>query len=158
MPIFYKVKDLNLYQIVHTNKAMKGGCPMEPAIFRVFDDAFRSPIGVSLNRSGFVPEVDVRGDNDRVLIQCDIPGLKREDIEVSIDNHILTISGQRKYDAKDNEKVVIGRRYGSFRRTLTLPDYLDEDKLTADLTDGVLTVTIPKSERLKPRRIQITSG
>ena len=88
----------------------------------------------------------------------DVPGLREEDLEITLENHILTLRGQRSYDGEARDKVWLGRAYGSFRRSFTLPDVIDAERMTAALASGVLTVRVPKLAKTKPRRIQIGGG
>lgn len=125
---------------------------------RMFDDVMGSALGMATNSRSFVPEVDVRTNDNEVLVICDVPGLKREDIDVVLENHVLTIKGTRKFESRENEQVMLGRAYGTFTRQFTLPNSLDEEKLSASLADGVLTVCVPRHPRARPIRIQIGDG
>ena len=125
---------------------------------RMFDDVMGSALGTATNSRSFVPEIDVRSNDNEVLVVCDVPGVKREDIDITLENHVLTIKGTRKFESKENEQVMLGRSYGAFTRQFTLPDSLDEANLSASLADGVLTVAIPKHPKAKPVKIQIGNG
>jgi HSP20 family protein len=125
---------------------------------RMFDDVMGSAFGTATSSRAFDPAIDVRATDNEVVFVCDVPGVKQEDLELTLENHILTVKGTRRYDGKDNEQVMLGRAYGAFSRSFTLPDGLDEDNLAANLADGVLTVRIPKHPRAKPRKIQIGSA
>ncbi len=125
---------------------------------RMFDDVMGSALGTATNSRTFEPAIDVRASESEVVFLCDVPGVKQEDLEVTLENHVLTLKGRRKYDSNDNEQVMLGRAYGAFTRAYTLPDALDEDNLSAHLADGVLTVRIPKHPKAKPRKIQIGAG
>ena len=125
---------------------------------RMLDDVMGSALGTATNTRTFDPAIDVRASETEVVFSCDVPGVKQDDLEVTLENHVLTIKGRRKFDSKDNEQVVLGRPYGAFCRAFTLPDMVDEENRAANLTDGVLTVRIPKHAKAKPRRIQIGDG
>ncbi|MFO0666807.1 MAG: Hsp20/alpha crystallin family protein [Polyangiaceae bacterium] len=125
---------------------------------RIFDDIMGSALGAATNTRTFVPDVDVRTNDDEVLVVCDVPGLKLEDIDVTLQNHVLSIKGARRFDANENEQVMLGRSYGAFERKFTLPDSLDESKLSATLADGVLTISVPKLPSAKPVKIQVSRG
>lgn len=85
--------------------------------------------------------------------------MKQQDIEITLTNRVLTIKGTRSFEGKNTEQVMLGRSYGAFSRSYTLPEALDEANLTAELADGVLTVRIPKLPKAQPRKIQIgTAG
>lgn len=122
---------------------------------RMFDDVMGSAFGTATSNRTFDPAVDVRASDTEVILACDVPGVKQEDLEITLANHVLTIKGTRRFDSRDNEQVMLGRAYGSFSRSYTLPDTLDDEKLAAQLADGVLTIRIPKSPKAQPRRIQI---
>jgi HSP20 family protein len=89
---------------------------------------------------------------------CDVPGIKQDDLEVTLENHVLTIKGTRKFEGKENAPSMLGRAYGSFNRSYTLPDSVDGENLSAHLADGVLTIRIPKHAKAKPKKIPITGG
>jgi HSP20 family protein len=125
---------------------------------RMFDDVMGSAFGTAMNSRTFEPAIDVRTTDAEVVLELDMPGVKREDLEITLASHVLTIKGTRRFDRKDNEQVMLGRAYGSFTRSYTLADSLDEQKLSAELTDGVLTLRIPKLPEAQPRKIQISAG
>jgi HSP20 family protein len=122
---------------------------------RMFDDMMGSALGAATNPRTFNPEIDVRTTEDELLLVCDVPGIKQEELDVTLHDHVLTIKGARKFESNPKEQVVIGRSYGSFSRSFTLPSSLDEEKLQADLADGVLTIRIPKLPKAKPFKVQI---
>jgi HSP20 family protein len=125
---------------------------------RMFDDVMGSAFGTATNSRTFEPAIDVRASESEVVFMCDVPGVKQEDLEVTLANNVLTIKGTRKFESGDDQRVMLGRAYGAFSRAFTLPDSLDEENLSANLADGVLTVRIPKHPRAKPRKIQIGLG
>jgi HSP20 family protein len=122
---------------------------------RMFDDVMGSAFGAATSNRTFNPAIDVRASDTEVALVCDVPGLRQEDLEITLSNRVLTIKGARRYDSGRAEQVMLGRAYGSFSRSYTLPDALDEEKLAAELSDGVLTVRIPKLPKAQPRKIQI---
>ena len=124
---------------------------------RMFDDMMGSALGTATNPHTFTPAVDVRTSEDQIVLVFDVPGIKREELDVTVHNRVLTIKGARRYQSKDGEKVVLGRAYGTFQRAFTLPECIDESKLSADLADGVLTVAIPKQPKAKPQKVNILS-
>jgi HSP20 family protein len=125
---------------------------------RMFDDVMGSMLGTATSTRTFDPSIDVHASDNELVFVCDVPGIKQDDLEVTLENHVLTIKGARKFEGKDDEQVMLGRAYGSFSRSYTLPDYVDDEKLGAHLADGVLTIRIPKQPKAKPRKIQISSG
>jgi HSP20 family protein len=122
---------------------------------RTLDEFMGSAFRTAKNSRAFSPAIDVRTSANDVVFQCDVPGVKQEDLEVTLEKHVLTIKGTRKFDGKENDQVMLGRGYGAFSRSFTLPDGLDDEHLTANLADGVLTVRIPKQSKAQPRKIQI---
>ena len=125
---------------------------------RMLDDVMGSAFGTATNPRTFNPSIDIRTSEDSVVFVCDVPGVKREDLEITLENHVLTLKGVRKFEGREHEQVLLGRAYGTFSRAYTLPDALDEDHLSAELVDGVLTVTIPRHPKAKPRKIAINGG
>jgi HSP20 family protein len=116
------------------------------------DRLFESPL------RAWAPALDVREDKDSFVIRAELPGLKREDIEVSLQDGALVISGERTVE-KVEEGVEVHRQeryYGKFQRALTLPEPVAADKVKADYKDGVLTVTLPKTEEAKPKKIDVS--
>ena len=125
---------------------------------RMFNDVMGASLGTATNSRTFSPEVDVRATETEVLLMCEVPGVKREDIDITLENRMLTIKGEKKFESTQNEQIVLGRSYGSFTRQIALPTWLDESNLSANLADGVLTVGIPKHPKAKPVKIQIGHG
>lgn len=125
---------------------------------RMLDDVMGSTLGTATSAITFAPAIDVRTSDDEVVFVCDVPGVRQDNLEVTLENHVLTIKGTRKFDGKENEQVMLGRAYGSFTRAYTLPEYVDDEKLTAQLADGVLTIRIPKAAKAKPRKIRINGS
>ena len=116
------------------------------------DRLFESPL------TGWAPALDVQEDKDKFTIRVELPGLKREDIDVSLQDDALVISGERQSE-KVEEGVEVHRQerfYGRFQRALTLPERVAADKVKADYKDGVLTVTLPKTEEAKPKKIDVS--
>lgn len=101
--------------------------------------------------------VDVMENNDAYLVKASLPGVDPDDINITYDNHVLTLSTeiQAEEEKKEERYLLRERRYGSFTRSITLPNQVDASKIEADYSNGVLTLTLPKAEELKPRRIQI---
>jgi HSP20 family protein len=104
--------------------------------------------------------VDVREDADHVYVDAELPGFRKEDVDITLENSTLTIQAQRKEDKKEGEKggdwLLRERRYSQFLRSFTLPPTVDDQTVQAKLTDGVLTVTLNKREETKPRKVQVS--
>ncbi len=107
--------------------------------------------------SQWSPAVDIKETDDNFVIQADVPGVNPKDIEVHMENGMLTIRGERQSETKEEEKGYrrVERVSGSFYRRFTLPDTADAEKISAKSKDGVLEITIPKQEKEQPRRIEI---
>ncbi|MGQ9630195.1 MAG: Hsp20/alpha crystallin family protein [bacterium] len=103
------------------------------------------------------PSVDLSETSDAFILKADLPGLTHKDIHVSLTNNILTLSGEKKQEKEEKGETYhrIERAYGSFSRSFTLPSEVKADKIDAKFKDGVLTITMPKSERAKSREIQV---
>lgn len=128
---------------------------------RLFDDSLRSMREGSSGSAGFVlsPKVDVCQTNDGWEITAELPGVRQEDIDLRLDGDILTISGEKRDERKDDKNRFVERSYGNFTRSFQLPFTPDPDKVTADCEQGVLIVKLPKAaEQDKSRRISIGSG
>jgi HSP20 family protein len=109
------------------------------------------------NVQGWHPALDVTEDKDKYVIKADLPGLKKEDIRVSLEDGVLTIEGERKSETEHKDKNVhrIERSYGRFARSLNLGFSVDESKIKANYKDGVLELIAPKAERAKAKTIDI---
>jgi HSP20 family protein len=130
-----------------------------PLLDRLFDDVMSgATLGAATTQSTFTPTIDVRLNQDEIVFVCDVPGVQREDLEITLEARVLCIKGQRRYRNDDRDRVLLGRSYGAFAKRFTLPDSADAAHMTADLTDGVLTIKVPKQPQAKPRRIEIGSG
>jgi HSP20 family protein len=106
--------------------------------------------------SGWSPALDLYQNNDNFVALVELPGMRKEDIEISLHDGSLIIAGERKSSSANGEKAERTERYvGSFRRSISLPAPVDPNKVSATYRDGILTVTMPKAEEAKPKRIQV---
>ena len=126
-----------------------------PRSSRPFDDVMRSTLGAATSSHAFRPAIDVEADAAGIEIVCDVPGMRKEDLDITLEKHTLTLRGTRRFDGEQGEHVVLGRAYGSFSRAFALSDDVDVEQLRADLADGVLTIHIPIRPRPAPRKIEI---
>jgi len=108
--------------------------------------------------TAFAPALDVVEEKDNFLVKMDLPGLSKEDVSVTIQDNFLTIKGERKHEVEKKEANFHHRErvYGSFTRTIELPTRVDAGKVDATFRDGVLHVTLPKSEEAKPKEIKVS--
>jgi len=128
-------------------------------IDRLFDsplDALTSSSQQFLN--GWLPTMDLYEDRDHLVLKAELPGMNKEDIDISLHGDVLTISGERKEEETlDKAETYRAERFlGRFQRTLTLPVAVDASKVQASYKDGILTVTLPKAEEAKPKQIQVS--
>jgi len=109
--------------------------------------------------SGWSPALDLYQSQDNVVATIELPGMLKEDIEISLHDGALTIAGERKGESANGEKAERTERYiGKFRRSITLPTLVDASKANATYRDGVLTITLPKAEEAKPKMIQVKAA
>jgi HSP20 family protein len=111
----------------------------------------------SLRLTQWAPMVDITEDKNEYLIKADLPEVKREDLHVTVENGVLTVTGERKFEKEEKDKKYhrIERAYGSFVRSFSVPDDADDSKVSAQFKDGVLTVHLTKSEKARPKSIEV---
>ena len=130
----------------------------------VLDEAFNSwPFHSEENgalTSSWLPACDVFEDKDAVKIVAEVPGVNPEDVKISLENNILTLRGEKKQQAEEKSERVhrYERTYGTFERSFSLPSSVDPDRIAANYANGILTVSIPKAERARPREIPVKVG
>lgn len=131
--------------------------------FREFDDMFRSynhamaqnPSHEGLLSADWSPSVDITEDDKEFLIKAELPEVKKKDISVDINHGVLTLSGERRSEKKDEKEHRVERFYGSFSRSFSLPDDVDEEAIKAENKDGMLYLHLPKTEREAPRKVKV---
>lgn len=108
----------------------------------------------------WAPPVDIFEKNDHLVIRAEIPGVKKEDMDVRIENGVLTLHGERKHETevKEENSYRMERVYGTFTRSFSLPTTVDPTKVAATYKDGVLEVTVPKVETAKPKKVEIKAA
>jgi len=108
----------------------------------------------------WTPSVDISETDGEYLIKAELPDVKREDVKVMLEDGVLTIQGERKQEREEKGKKYhrVERSYGSFVRSFSLPDVIDEEKVKAEFRDGVLNLHLPKSEKAKPKAIEVKVG
>jgi len=144
--------------------------PLDQTMARTFDDFFNGygswpgldfPWNTLRGNANVAwePFVDIYETADEVVVHAELPGMNRDDIELTVEKGVLTLSGQRPAgnEAPADNYIRLERRYGRFTRSFTLPGLVDSDNIKAEYTDGILTVRLPKVESAKPRRIQIVA-
>jgi HSP20 family protein len=131
---------------------------MQTDPFRDFDNLFNRMAGRQSDLSGVMPMDAFRRGSD-VWVHIDLPGVKADALDITVERNVLTIAAERDWQRQDGDQAYFGERYrGSFRRQIQLGDGLDLNQLEADLHDGVLTIRIPVAEQAKPRKVQVGQG
>src|SRR6267142_308838 len=105
----------------------------------------------------WMPPADITEDEKEYLIKAELPELKKDDVKVTVENGVLTISGERKFEKEEDNKRYhrVERSYGSFTRSFAVPDDADDAKVGAEFKDGVLTVRLAKSEKARPKSVEV---
>ena len=114
----------------------------------------------SLTTSSFAPAVDVYEDEHQVTLKIEVPGVDEKDIDVRIENNVLTVHGERKFEKEEKEENFrrVERQYGSFTRTFTLPNTVDSENVRASYDKGILKIALPKKSEAKPKQIKVNVG
>ena len=123
---------------------------------RLFNDAFDRK-GEESSLTAWAPAVDIYETEHELVVKADLPEVDPKDLDIRVENNILTIRGERKFEKKvnDDNYLRVERAYGSFARSFTLANTVNSDAIKADYQDGVLTLTIPKREEAKPKQIKV---
>jgi HSP20 family protein len=123
---------------------------------RMFEDAFGQGTGTA-DYGQWAPAVDLKEEENNFVLQADMPGMKKEDMDIHVENSVLTLTGERRFEAEAQRESYhrIERAYGKFVRSFTLPARVKADAITASYKDGILEVVIPKAEESKPKKIAI---
>ena len=111
-----------------------------------------------IGRGAWNPSVDIYENKDQIVVEAELPGMNREDFELTVENNVITLRGERRFEKKDDSDNYhrVERSYGSFTRSFTLPQTVSAEGATAEYSNGVLRVTLPKREETKSRRIAVT--
>ena len=135
---------------------------LRSAMDRLFEDSFVSPLTwrTLANGDGIAPPLDIHQTDDEIVVTAALPGVKPEDVEITMTGQSLSLRGELKADEQvtRDQYLVRERRYGSFQRTMQLPVRVEGTRAEATFNDGVLTLRIPKAEEVKPRQIRISTG
>ncbi|MFM8368626.1 MAG: Hsp20/alpha crystallin family protein [Chloroflexota bacterium] len=129
---------------------------LREAMDRLFDDAFTRPLSLTGNNWS-IPAVDMYQTDDEVVVKAALPGIKADEVQINVTGEVLTIKGETKQENETKEKAYHLReqRWGAFERSIVLPTEVMADKAKADFENGVLTITLPKAEEVKPKTINI---
>jgi HSP20 family protein len=128
---------------------------LRDAMDRLFDDAFTRPL--SLRDGWSVPAIDMFQTDDEIVVKAALPGMKSDEVQINITGEVLTLKGEVKQNQEMEEKAwhIREQRFGSFERSIALPTDVVADKARADFENGILTITLPKAEEVKPKTISI---
>ncbi|MFC1864794.1 Hsp20/alpha crystallin family protein [Chloroflexota bacterium] len=132
---------------------------------RHFDDIFGRPSlpsiwrRIPMEERGWVPSIEVFDKEDKFVVKAELPGMKEEDIDVSVVGDTLTIKGEKKAESevKEEDYYCCERSYGSFYRSVALPSHVDTNKIDADYENGVLEISLPKIPEVKPKKIAVST-
>ena len=125
------------------------------SLFRDFNDG-DSP----LTTASFVPAVDIYEDPQKVVLKLEVPGIEEKDLDIRVENHTLTVKGERKFEKEEKEENFhrIERRYGSFYRSFTIPSTVNPENIKASYESGVLKIELEKRAEAKPKQIKVEVG
>jgi HSP20 family protein len=128
---------------------------LREAMDRLFDDAFTRPL--SLRDAWSVPAIDMYQTDDEIVVKAALPGIKADEVQINITGEVLTLKGEMKHEEDKKEKAwhIHEQRWGSFERSVVLPTDVVADKTKAEFENGILTITLPKAEEVKPKVINI---
>ncbi len=134
---------------------VRGMMTLREAMDRLFDDAFTHPFGI--DGAASLPAIDLYQTADDVVVKAALPGLKAEDVQISITGDVLTLRGEYKQEEEKQETTYHLReqRFGSFERAVSLPVDVQTDKAKAEFENGILTISLPKAETVKPKTITV---
>lgn len=132
---------------------------LQNRVSRLFDEQYGDR-EESLTAGAFVPPVDIYEDEQSIQLKLEVPGIEEKDLEVKVENNVLTISGERKFEKEEKEENFrrVERRYGSFTRSFTLPNTVNPEDVSADYNHGVLKIRLGKRAEAKPKQIKVNSG
>jgi HSP20 family protein len=137
----------------------RGTLALQEQLNRLFNDGIERS-SEETNLTSWAPAVDIYETEHELVVKADLPDVKPEDLDIRVENNILTIRGERKFEKKVNEDhyLRVERSYGSFSRSFSLANTVNSEAIKADYRNGVLTLSIPKREEAKPKQIKINVG
>jgi len=152
------MKEQSRMSILNRWELQRSNAGLESQINRMFHEFFGgSP---ESNLTSWAPAVDIFENEHELVVKADLPDVKPGELDIRVENNILTIRGERKFEKKVDEKnyLRVERSYGSFSRSFSLANTVNSEAIKADYKDGVLTLTIPKREEAKPKQIKVNVG
>jgi HSP20 family protein len=151
-------KEMIMTRIVPFRNELNDVAVLQNRLNSIFQDFARPEEASELLAAGnFMPAVDVYEDAEKLVLKLEVPGIRREDLDIRIEGHTLTVKGERKFETEEKEENFhrIERRYGSFVRSFTLPSTVNPDKVEATCADGVLSVSLAKKPEAQPKQIKV---
>jgi HSP20 family protein len=130
---------------------------LQQRLNRLFEETFLPLVVEPFSIAAWCPSCDIYETETEIVVKAEIPGVKKEDVKLSMQDNVLTLSGERKFEeeTKKENYVRVERGYGSFTRSFTLPPFVDAKKISAEFKDGLLEVKLPKSEEAKSKEVEI---
>ena len=144
---------------MRTLTSFRGATTLQDQMNRLFNDAFERSSEES-NLTTWAPAVDINETEHELVVKADLPGVDAKDLDIRVENNVLSIRGERKFEKKVNEEnyLRVERAYGSFSRSFSLANTVNPEGIKADYQNGVLTLNIPKREEAKPKQIKVNVG
>src|SRR5580693_4816305 len=144
---------------MRTLSNFRGTSTLQDQINRLFNDTFERT-GQESNLTAWAPAVDIYENEHELVVKADLPDIDPKDLDIRVENNILTIRGDRKFEKNVNEDnyLRVERAYGAFSRSFALANSVNPDGIKADYQNGVLTLNVPKREEAKPKQIKVTVG
>jgi HSP20 family protein len=144
---------------MRTMTPFRGVSTLQDQINRLFSDAFERTEGES-NLTAWAPAVDINENEHELVVKADLPGIDPKELDIRVENNVLTIRGERKFEKKvDQDNYLrVERTYGSFSRSFALANSVNAEGIKADYQNGVLTLLVPKREEAKPKQIKVNVG
>ena len=132
---------------------------LREAMDRLFDDAFTQPFSTRDGWSASTPAVDMYQTDDEIVVRASLPGIKADEVQINVTGDVLTLKGEVKHEEEKNDRSwhIREQRWGSFQRSVALPTNVVSDKAKAEFENGILTITLPKAEEVRPRTITINA-
>ena len=132
---------------------------LREAMDQLFDDAFTQPFSMREGWSASTPAVDMYQTDDEIVVKASLPGIKADEVQINITGDVLTLKGEVKHEEEKNDRSwhIREQRWGSFQRSVALPTNVVSDKAKAEFENGILTITLPKAEEVRPRTITINA-
>ena len=153
------LEDMFTMRTLSRFEPFRGASSLQDQINRLFNDVFERPSDES-NLTSWAPAVDIFETEHELVVKADLPDIDPKDLDIRVENNILSIRGERKFESKvsQDKYLRVERAYGSFSRSFSLANTVNSEAIKADYQNGVLTLTVPKREEAKPKQIKVNVG